>query len=63
MPTSTTSRPGTHERPAEGAPQPVDDDGCAACPHPVTAHDAIGLRYCRATQATGADRGCVCRND
>jgi hypothetical protein len=36
---------------------------CTACPHPLAAHDAISLRFCRATAASaGADtvRGCVC---
>jgi len=36
---------------------------CAVCPHPLAAHDAISLRFCRATagRADGAaTRGCVC---
>jgi hypothetical protein len=34
---------------------------CAVCPHPLAAHDAISLRYCRATEAQAATtRGCVC---
>jgi hypothetical protein len=36
---------------------------CTACPHPLAAHDAISLRFCRATAAStgGATaRGCVC---
>ncbi|TFV89103.1 RGCVC family protein [Blastococcus sp. CT_GayMR16] len=40
---------------------PVSDGGCAVCPHPLVAHDAISLRYCRATEAQAATtRGCVC---
>ena len=46
---------------------PVPDVGtdaagsCAVCPHPLAAHDAISLRFCRATESQGAaTRGCVC---
>jgi hypothetical protein len=36
-------------------------DGCAVCPHPIAAHDAISLRFCRATGALASTtRGCVC---
>jgi hypothetical protein len=39
----------------------VADGACAACPHPLTAHDAISRRFCRATEAQeAATRGCVC---
>jgi hypothetical protein len=37
--------------------------GCAVCPHPIAAHDAISLRFCRATEARAGEnttRGCVC---
>ena len=34
---------------------------CDVCPHPVPDHDAIGLRFCRATRNSRLDRGCVCR--
>jgi hypothetical protein len=57
-PTPTVARPGQDTRP----PQPGGDAGCAVCPHPADHHDPIALRYCRATQDTAADRGCVCRN-
>jgi hypothetical protein len=36
---------------------------CPACPHPLTAHDAISLRFCRASRAqagAATTRGCVC---
>ena len=36
---------------------------CAVCPHPLSAHDAISLRFCRATAGRADDatpRGCVC---
>jgi len=44
---------------------PADEvrDGCAVCPHPIAAHDAISLRFCRATEAPSGGhttRGCVC---
>jgi hypothetical protein len=35
---------------------------CAACPHPLAGHDAIALRFCRATVTSDLDRGCVCRS-
>jgi hypothetical protein len=45
-------------------PGPVVADACAVCPHPLAAHDAIALRFCKATQALSAGgpatRGCVC---
>jgi hypothetical protein len=56
--------PSTAVRPArlpEPVPPPVDDAQCDACPHGVTHHDAIGLRFCRATRNSALDRGCVCR--
>jgi hypothetical protein len=49
------------ERSPQTAPQPLDDPGCDVCPHSMTHHDAIGLRFCRATRASAIDRGCVCR--
>ena len=51
------------------AAPPVDEvlEACAACPHPLAAHDAISLRFCRATTASIAastvdttTRSCVC---
>lgn len=33
---------------------------CAVCDHEVSSHDAIGLRYCQATQAKALPRGCIC---
>jgi hypothetical protein len=46
---------------AELRPQSAGDPTCNACPHPTGEHDAIAARYCRATRASAADRGCVCR--
>ena len=40
---------------------PVDEHACPACPHPLAQHDRIGVRFCLATAAGTADRGCVCR--
>jgi hypothetical protein len=34
---------------------------CAVCDHDVDAHDAIGRRYCEATQAQALGRNCICR--
>jgi hypothetical protein len=58
---SPTSRSGQHEQLLEVTPRSVDDPGCDACPHPVVHHDAIALRFCRATLTTAVIRGCVCR--
>jgi hypothetical protein len=33
---------------------------CDSCPHPLDAHDPIGLRFCKATAASGHERACVC---
>ena len=33
---------------------------CVACGHLGQAHDATALRYCAATKASGAVRGCLC---
>jgi hypothetical protein len=33
---------------------------CPACPHPLDTHDAIDLRFCRATTAGSRTRGCTC---
>ena len=41
--------------------QAGDQPGCPACPHPLSAHDPIGVRFCRATAAASIERGCVCR--
>lgn len=63
MPVSAapTSRTDQHEQPREVTPRSVDDPGCDVCPHPVVGHDAIALRFCRATLTTAVVRGCVCR--
>ena len=52
--------------PATALPVPdtedrADEARCGSCPHPLAAHDPIGLRFCRATRAGDIDRGCVCR--
>jgi hypothetical protein len=60
VPTTTLTDTAAVDRsPAE--PQAGDEETCAACAHPLTAHDPIGLRFCRATTAGGLSRGCVCR--
>ena len=60
-PASTASRTGRHERPSESTSRSVDDPRCDVCPHPVDDHDAIALRFCRATLAAAVTRGCVRR--
>jgi hypothetical protein len=34
---------------------------CAVCDHDLEAHDAIGRRFCEATQAQALSRTCICR--
>jgi hypothetical protein len=41
----------------------AEDAACTSCPHPLAAHDAISVRFCRATAGLTGDtttRGCVC---
>ncbi|MCD2185762.1 RGCVC family protein [Actinomycetospora soli] len=33
---------------------------CAMCPHPWAEHDALGRRFCTATQVGVWSRGCIC---
>ncbi len=56
--TTTFPAPDTQDGPEARA---EDEARCGSCPHPVAAHDPIGLRFCRATRAGDIDRGCVCR--
>ncbi|WP_218122318.1 RGCVC family protein [Blastococcus aurantiacus] len=49
--------------PAPSPVLPVRDapaDVCGRCPHPLSAHDTISLRFCRATGAGDLARGCAC---
>lgn len=49
--------------PAPSPVLPVQDapaDACGTCPHPLSAHDAISLRFCRATRDGDLPRGCAC---
>ena len=56
----TTTLPAADTQDGIGA-QVEDEARCGSCPHPLAAHDPIGLRFCRATRAGDIDRGCVCR--
>ena len=40
----------------------MNDPRCDVCPHPIGDHDAIAVRFCRATRATASERGCACRS-
>ncbi len=54
-----TSAPATPEHDTQ---EPTSGPVCTACPHPWADHDAIGRRYCSASNASArTDRGCVCR--
>jgi hypothetical protein len=56
-PTATT----TVSAPDVATDAPLDAGACVVCPHPLAAHDAISLRFCRATGAQASTtRGCVC---
>ncbi len=41
-------------------PTEHEDPLCLACGHLRRAHDSTALRYCSATVASGAVRGCLC---
>jgi hypothetical protein len=57
MSTAPTTVPTLSDLPAA----PLAAGACAVCPHPLAAHDAISLRFCRATESAAAtSRGCVC---
>jgi hypothetical protein len=43
------------------APAGASSAQCAMCDHEMVAHDAIGRRYCAATQAQALGRNCICR--
>jgi hypothetical protein len=58
---SVTSQAPTASAPSDVAVAPREDGLCAACPHPLAAHDTISLRFCSATEAQASTtRGCVC---
>jgi hypothetical protein len=66
MPT-TAARPattdGATDTATDGATDGADDRICAACPHVRDAHDPLGRRFCAATTASAANRGCICTGD
>ena len=55
----TASPPVPRERDANADLE--DRPRCAMCDHRLADHDAIGLRYCQATQAQALARDCICR--
>ena len=34
---------------------------CDVCGHPTAVHDAISLRFCKATMLQALSRNCICR--
>ena len=38
----------------------VAPDLCRTCGHPLSAHDAISLRWCAAIELGGENRACIC---
>ncbi len=63
MSTTTVLSPATRAGSSSAAASATEDATRlrAACPPPLAAHDAIGVRFCAATAAGGSDRGCACR--
>ena len=59
---SIASQSGQQTPQPEAAPQSIDNPLCEVCRHAVVDHDAIALRFCRATKNASAVRGCVCRS-
>ena len=41
-------------------PDVPETPACPVCPHPLESHDAIDLRFCRATASGKKTRGCTC---
>jgi hypothetical protein len=41
--------------------EPGDGERCSTCQHPLADHDALSVRFCAATAASGLARGCICR--
>lgn len=53
--------PMTQVAPTAGDSQTEADDRlCRSCGHRMQAHDSTAVRYCAATAASGAVRGCLC---
>jgi hypothetical protein len=48
--------------PVHTVADPIDLPGesCSVCRHPMTAHDPIAGRYCRATLTNAISRNCIC---
>ncbi|MFC5139005.1 RGCVC family protein [Actinomycetospora rhizophila] len=46
--------------PLSGRHGRTDDATCTVCPHPWPDHDALGRRFCTATQVSALSRGCIC---
>jgi hypothetical protein len=38
-----------------------EGERCATCRHPRADHDALSVRFCAATAASGLARACICR--
>lgn len=56
--------PMTQVAPTAGEGQAAQADLlCAACGHRMQVHDHTAARYCVATKASGAVRGCLCPPD
>jgi hypothetical protein len=54
------TKPDTTEPDTTNDDSGPQDGVCGVCGHPLSAHDAISVRYCAATAAGALTRGCVC---
>ena len=60
-PLMTTASTVTTFRPLINDAFGEDLEACATCVHTVSDHDAIALRYCKATLVGELTRGCICK--
>jgi hypothetical protein len=61
MPATAPAVPRFRRPSVSGRPTADEHDRCDVCPHPVVDHDAIAVRYCRATRNADTGRACACR--
>lgn len=57
---SQTTIPNSNPDPATTSDVTDAEEACTACAHPLSTHDTIEARYCRATTALALARGCIC---
>ena len=60
--TDAEAPPEPSQSPGDADSDSRDEPRCDVCPHAVSRHDAIGLRFCHATLTGAVARGCICRS-